>query len=68
MIIVNTKLTDLSWSLGRMNNPNPPIARYGYTATLTNDGLIIYIGGVYQNDSYANMNEVCYIYHKLFYK
>ena|SRR6266498_3267327 len=61
MIIVDTKLTDLSWSLRGMNNPNPPIARYGYTATLTNDRLIIYIGEVYQNDSYANMNEVCYI-------
>ncbi len=57
MIIIGTRLTDLFWSLGGINNP--PFARYGYTATLTDDGLIIYIGGVYQNGSYANMNEVC---------
>ena len=53
----NTDLSDLAWTPG--GNFNPPFARYGYTATLTKNGLIIYIGGVYQNGSYVNMNEVC---------
>lgn len=54
---LNLNLQDSIWSLG-VNN-NPPLARYGYTATLTKDGLILYIGGVFQDESYANMNEVC---------
>ena len=54
MIILNQ---DLIWTFG--GDINPLFARYGYTATLTREGLIIYIGGVYQNGSYANMNEVC---------
>ncbi|PKY55115.1 galactose oxidase [Rhizophagus irregularis] len=53
---LNLNLQDSIWSLG-VNN-NPPLARYGYTATLTKDGLILYIGGVFQDESYTNMNEI----------
>ena len=56
MIMLNTNSSNLAWTLGR--NINLPLVRYGYSATSTNDGLIIYIGGAYQNGSYANMNEV----------
>ncbi|RIA95460.1 hypothetical protein C1645_757621, partial [Glomus cerebriforme] len=54
IIILNTE--DLTWAPGEYINS--PLARYGYTATLTKDGLIIYIGGVYRDGSYANMNEI----------
>ncbi|CAB4415855.1 unnamed protein product [Rhizophagus irregularis] len=37
---------------------NLPHARYGYTATLIPEGLILYIGGIFQNGTYANMNEI----------
>jgi len=57
MILLDTVSPGLIWALGE--NDNPPFARYGYTATLIPyNGLIIYIGGIYQNGSYADMNEV----------
>ncbi|RIA95455.1 hypothetical protein C1645_872781 [Glomus cerebriforme] len=56
IIRLNTGLQDLTWVPGE--NINPPSARYGYAATLTKVGLILYIGGIYRNGFYANMNEI----------